>query len=352
MLKILKKLPGMSQIYKKFKDLQTRVEELEKTNSEITDKIRALEEKDRGLDYRIDDLYHENYLTRKEILQYYGRYIKNEGMEELVSDWFFKETGERLDLANPTTYNQKIQWIKLYGVNAQTTMLSDKYKVREWISKTIGEQYLIPLLGVWNSFEEIDFDSLPDRFVLKANHGSGMNAIIEDKKSLDMGNLKNKVHEWLRTDYAFYSGFEMQYSNIERKIIAEKYMENSAGNLNDYKVLCFNGEPKYILYVTNRRNSVKKAFYDLEWNKQPFVSTQSLLEEDVEKPKQLDKMIELSRVLSKGFCHVRVDWYLFDDGTIKFGEMIFTPLSGIGKWCPPEYNKILGDLIQLPEKID
>lgn len=352
MRNFIKKLKEICYEHTRYSKLLDRISELESKCVELEKKCNELTEKDCGLDYRIDDVYHENFLTRKEILQYYGKYLKKEGYSELIKDWYFNETGERLNLENPVTYNEKIQWLKLYGIDEHMTNLSDKYKVRKWVQNTIGEEYLVPLLGVWDTFDDINFDVLPDRFVLKANHGSGMNVIVEDKKLLDIGEARKKFNYWLNIDYAFFSGLELQYSNIERKIIAEEYLENSKGNLNDWKVFCFNGEPKYIMFLTDRNNGLKMAFYDLEWKKQPFVYSYPMYEGEVKKPNQFDKMIELSRKLCKGFCHVRVDWYLFDDGSIKFGEMTFTSMSGICKWNPPEYNKILGDMIEFPEKWD
>lgn len=186
-----------------------------------------------------------------------------------MSKWFQKNLGYPLNLDNPQTFNQKIQWLKLYDSTPEKARLADKLKVREWIEETIGGQYLIPIIGDgYKTFEEIDFSSLPDRFVLKTNHASGTNVIVKDKNALNMAETRLKFHKWLKTNYAFKMGFEFQYGMIPPRIICEQYMGNS---LNDYKFFCFGGNPEFIQVDVGRYSNHCRNTYDFQWNELPFV---------------------------------------------------------------------------------
>lgn len=255
--------------------------------------------------------------------------------------------GERLNLSNPQTFTEKIQWIRLYDHDQLKTQLSDKYMVRKWIEERIGSQYLIPLLGVWNSFDEIDFKKLPKKFVLKANHGSGWNIIVHDKSQFDVVDARKKCTKWLKTNYGKMC-LEPQYVNIVPKLIAEQYIENDNGNLYDYKIHCFAGKATYIQYIGDRAShATKEVFYDREWNCMPFTYTYPKYDVPIPEPHNLKRLLELAETLAHGFPYVRVDFYVLNDGSFKFGEMTFTPAGGCDKWNPPEYNKILGDMIKL-----
>lgn len=294
----------------------------------ITDKIKRIEAQNRKIMYLIH------------------KYCPAEKRADALTDWYFETTGERLDLNNPKTFNEKIQWLKLYDSTPLKTKLADKYLVRDWVKEKIGEEYLIPLLGVWDRAEDIDFDKLPNQFVLKCNHGCAYNIIVKDKSKLNINKTKEQLNKWMMEDYSFKNGFEMQYSDITPKIIAEEYMETKNG-LTDYKVWCFNGEVYYIQYISEREKYYKMAFFDKNWDRQDFISNHKALNYDIAKPKNLDKLIELSEILSNEFKYVRVDFYILDDGSIKFGEMTFTPASGILNWQPKSKNLELGDLINL-----
>lgn len=168
-----------------------------------------------------------------------------------LQEWFWDVMGKKLDLDNPRTYNEKIQWLKLYDSTPLKTRLADKYLVRDWVKEKIGEEYLVPLLGVWDSFDEIDFDALPQSFVLKANHGCGWNLIVKDKRLLDREDARRKFQTWMKLNFAYRNGLELHYMNIRPRIIAEAYLENDHDDLNDYKVFCFGGEgPAH--YVSHR----------------------------------------------------------------------------------------------------
>ena len=253
----------------------------------------------------------------------------------LLKIWYWMKTGENLDLENPRTFNEKIQWIKLYDSTPLKTRLADKYLVREWIREKIGEEYLVPLLGVWNCFDDIDFDSLPDQFALKCNHGSGWNMIVKDKSSFDRNEAKKKFDKWMKTNFAFYAGLELQYNDIRPKIIAEQYLEQIDQNLYDYKISVFHGEPKIIWVIGDRdleHHKGKKAFFDLNWEVLELMDP-SYGNFDVlpQKPVNLDEMLNIAKTLGENFTYVRVDLYNLS-GKIVFGEMTFTPASGKGKW--------------------
>ena len=288
-------------------------------------------------------------LTIKKDYNYYQNLTPEQYPAELCA-WFKSTTGQTLDLDNPRTFNEKLQWLKLYDSTPLKTRLADKYLVRDWVKEKIGEEYLIPLLGVWDSFDEIDFDQLPNQFVLKANHGCGWNIIVKDKSTFDKADAKKKFDTWMNTNFAYRFGLELQYMNIEPKIIAEEYLENGDNDLYDYKVFCFDGRAESIMFLSERKTGLKMAFYDLQWNKLPFTYSFPRNPEDIPKPQNLDLLISLAEKLSEGFAHVRVDFYILNDGTLKFGEMTFTSASGSCKWNPPEQNRIYGDLITLPPK--
>ena len=165
-----------------------------------------------------------------------------------------------------------------------------------------------------------------------------------------MEDVKNKINKWMKNNYAFYFGYELQYLYIKPKIIAEKYLENINGDIYDYKVFCFNGKAESIMFLSNRKSHLKMSFYDLNWNKLDYVYSYPLNNDIFPKPKNLNLLIELAEKLATGFPHVRVDFYILNDGSIKFGEMTFTSFSGVCKWNPPKQDKIFGDLIKLPQK--
>ena len=282
----------------------------------------------------------------------YGYYytLPEEQYERELCLWYKNATGKELNLENPQTYNEKIQWMKLYDSTPLKTRLADKYLVREWVAEKIGEEYLIPLLGVWDSFDEIDFDALPDQFVLKGNHGSGYNYIVKDKNVFDKLDAKAKFDWWMRDNFAFRNGLELHYRDIKPKIIAEKYIQNGSNDLYDYKVFCFNGKAESIMFLSERVKRLKMAFFDRKWNKLPFVYDHLRNEDEIPCPDNLDELLHLSEKLAEGFPHVRVDFYRLDDGTYIFGELTFSSAGGSCKWSIPEQDEIYGKLIELPKK--
>lgn len=267
----------------------------------------------------------------------------------------FKSTfGYELDLNNPTTFSEKIQWLKLYNRRPEYTMMVDKYRVREYIREKIGDEYLIPLLNVWDSVEEIDFDALPNQFVLKCNHDQGSVVICKDKAHFDIDTAKQKLARKLKRNH-YWSIREWPYKNVKPCIICEQYMQDDDGKeeLSDYKVLCFNGEPKLIEVHKGRfGREHTQDFYDMNWNKTVFNQPDVPMSDEVmDKPMFADEMLGLSRKLSVGMPHVRVDWY-YTNEHLYFSELTFYDASGfdpfvddqdaeIGSWLvlPAKYNR-------------
>ncbi len=265
-----------------------------------------------------------------------------------VKMWYQNQTGKPIDLDNPVTYNEKIQWLKIYDNNPLKTVLADKVAVRRWVAEKIGDDYLIPILGIFEQAKEIDFDELPNQFVLKASHGSGWNIVVRDKDTVDLEAIREKASVWLRKNFAFVNGYELHYSSIPRRLLVEQYICNSNGDLPDYKFWCFHGSVHYIEYLADRQTMLKVVFFTRDWERAGFTNDHSDYTKVVPKPDNLDEMIAIAEKLACGFPHVRVDLYLLDDGSIKFGEMTFSSSSGIARWNPPATDEMLGKLINLP----
>jgi len=283
-------------------------------------------------------------------LRYYSRkYTRPENYAKALEKSYYRTTGKNMDINHPETYSQKMQWLKLYDPNKMRSELTDKVKVRDWITNTIGEQYLIPIYGVYDSFDDIDFDVLPDSFVIKTNHGSGWNIVVPDKKQFDKKEARKKINKWMKIDYSFWTVFEIHYSAIKPKIIIEKYVTDHNGELNDYKFLCFNGVCKYVWVDFDRSTNHKRNVYDMNWNLQPWnqFTYGNKLGGGIHKPENFEEMANIANQLCKGFIHVRVDLYNVD-GKVYFGEMTFTNGSGLEGIYPETYEKYLGDEIHLP----
>lgn len=256
--------------------------------------------------------------------------------------------GRPLNLKNPRTYNEKLQWLKLYDRRKEHIPLVDKYRVREFVAETIGEEYLIPLLGVWDKFDDIDFTMLPRQFVLKCTHDSGGIVICKDKSTFDIEAARKKLTRCLKRNY-FDNTREWQYKHVKPRIIAEKYMVDESGTgLKDYKFLCFHGVPKALLVVSNREISTKSDFFDLNFNQLP-VRHHYENARNIEKPQGFEEMVELAKKLSKGIIHVRTDFYDIH-GKIYFGEMTFYQFGGFRRFEPQKYDRIFGSWIKLPIK--
>lgn len=263
---------------------------------------------------------------------------------------FRARVNKRLDLKNPKTYNEKLQWLKLYDRNTMYTNMVDKYNVREYVSNTIGEEYLIPLIDVFDKFEDINFDKLPYQFVLKTTHDSGGVVICKDKNNFNIEEAKQKLNQSLNNNYYFHAR-EWPYKDVKPRIICEKYMVDESGvELKDYKFMCFNGNVKCLFVCLNRNspNGLNVDFYDLEWNIMPFERYYRNSGQKIKKPKNFNKMVELAKKLSKEIPFVRVDFYEVE-GKVYFGELTFYPGSGLEEFTPYEYDEILGSWLELPK---
>jgi hypothetical protein len=271
--------------------------------------------------------------------------------EQNVKRTFKNHFGYDLDLNNPKTFSEKMQWLRIYDNTPLKTRLADKYLVREWVKEKIGAEYLMPLLGVYENFNEIDFDKLPNRFFIQCNHGCGYNITVKDKSALNIQEAGGKINRWMSENFAYQYG-ELHYKDIKRKIVVSKYLENMDDDIYDYKYFCFNGKPKYILYVRDRKSGIlRNAFYDLDWNKQEFIYAVAnkieRYEQNIDPPKNFEKMTEIAKILAKEFIHVRIDFYNID-GKIYFGEMTFTTAVGHLHFKPKEWDLKLGEMMKLP----
>lgn len=290
------------------------------------------------------------YLILPFVWQKCSRLIKSD--EFYLKVYYRLVFGKKLNLKHPNTFTEKLQWLKLHNTSALCTQLVDKYGVRTFIKEKIGEEYLIPLLGVWKTFDEIDFDSLPEQFVLKTNHGSGGVIICKGKSKLDIQGARKVLEESLKENY-FWDGREYPYKNVDPKIIAEKFMKDEQGNAPvDYKFFCFGGAPRVLFYASERFNKQglppKFDYYDMDLNHLPVRSKgHDNATKRLEMFPEFDEMKRIASVLSQGFAHVRVDLYLVD-GRIYFGEMTFHHDGGLVPFVPEEWDRKLGDMIHLP----
>lgn len=284
-------------------------------------------------------------------------FLSNRGFFNRMSDETYLKLryncimGKKLNLDNPVTYNEKLQWLKLYDRKPEYTKMVDKYEAKKYVANIIGEEYIIPTLGVWDNADDIDFDTLPNQFVLKCTHDSGGLVICKDKAELDIENAKNTLNHFLSRN--FYSVHrEWPYKNVQPRIIAEKYMEDESGyELKDYKFFCFDGKVNAMFIATDRNEKTETCFdfFDCNFNHMPVLNGHPNAKKKIKKPLGFEKMIELAEKLSSGIPQVRIDFYDIN-GKVYFGEMTFFHWSGLKKFEPEKYDKIFGDWITLPNK--
>ncbi len=265
--------------------------------------------------------------------------------------FYFATTGRYLNLKNPRTFCEKQQWLKLHDRHPEYRILADKLRVRKHIRETLGKGHCFPLLGCWHSFDEIDFDKLPEQFALKCNHDSGSTKVIKNKSALtedDFKNLKKFYDNRMKHDF-FYAGREYPYKGIRRCIIAEKLMvskEHPEASIEDYKFFCFNGVPKVMFIATDRNTDCKFDFYDMDFNHLDIVNIHPNSGKVLEKPKMFEKMKEIAAKLSKGMKFVRIDLYELN-GRIYFGEYTFYHGGGFRLSKPEEWEIRMGDWIDI-----
>ncbi len=282
-----------------------------------------------------------------------GRILNgNANMDSIYLKLLYRyKLGKKLDLKRPQTYNEKIQWMKVHYRNPLYTQLADKYGVREYISKRIGEEYLIPLIGVYDKFDDIDFDTLPEQFVIKCTHDSGGLVICRDKKQLDIKKAKAKIERCLKRNY-FLNSREWVYNDIKPRIVIEKYMVDESGyELKDYKFFCFDGSAKVMFMATDRsgEEETKFDFFDMDFNHLDLRNGHPNSVRKLEKPERFEEMAALAEKISEGLPHARVDLYNIN-GKLYFGEVTFFHWSGLKPFEPEKWDKIFGDWFMLPEK--
>ena len=296
------------------------------------------------------------------------RFARNHHFMDVLPDSIFlklvyrQELGRKLNLKNPKTFNEKLQWLKLYNRKPDYTQMVEKFEAKKYVSKRIGEKYIVPTLGVWEKFEEINFESLPDQFVLKCTHDSGGLVICRDKSNFDKEAARQKIERSLKNNY-YLHGREWPYKDVKPRIIAEQYLDDSIGQdkceenvrkrpkgMTDYKFFCFGGKAEF-LYVSRGfedHATTQVSFITMNWELAPFRRTDyAQFEYLPPKPQGFEEMIRLSEELSKDIPFLRVDWYQVGE-KVYFSELTFFPCNGIMRVEPAEWDRICGDKIKLP----
>ena len=277
--------------------------------------------------------------------------------DRLYLKWYYKlSMGKKLDLDQPTGFNEKLQWLKLYNRKPEYTMMVDKYAVKQYVADKIGEEYVIPTLKVWDKPGKIDLSELPNQFVLKTNHDGGCNGIVvcKDKQKLDVKKAKRELRHSFYFRNPYLKAREWPYKNVKKSVFAEQYMEDAkTGELRDYKFFCFNGVVK-AMYVASERNTAKDGtkfdFFDENYNHLDFTQgCHKMSEVEIEKPLSFDLMKRLAEALSEGMPCVRIDFYEVN-GHPYFGEFTFFHLGGTASFHPQKWDEIFGSWIKLPEK--
>lgn len=261
--------------------------------------------------------------------------------------YYFAQFKKFVNFKNPKTFNEKINWLKLNDRKPEYTNMVDKYEAKKYAEKIIGKEYIIPTLGIWEKFDDIDFSSLPNKFVLKCTHDSEGMIVVKNKKELNMDEARQIIERAMKYNF-YYIGREWPYKNVKPRIIAEEYMEDKKYHeLRDYKFFCFNGEPKMMFVASERGNGTTKFdFFDLNFNHLDIIQHYPNSSKEIDKPQNFEKMIELSKKLSRGMKHIRVDFYEVN-GKIYFGELTFYHFSGFQPFNDKKWDKMLGDMIDV-----
>ena len=281
--------------------------------------------------------------------------IWKHGLTRLIKDdrfylkvaYFLSMNGKVLNLEHPRTYSEKLQWLKLNERHEEYTKMVDKVQAKDYVAGIIGDKYIIPTLGVWEKFDDINFDRLPNQFVLKCSHDSQGFVICRDKSKLDIEAARKKINRCLKRNY-YWCGREYPYRDVPKRILAEELMVDESGTeLKDYKFFCFDGEVKMLYVASERGKATKFDYFDLDFNHLPFRQSYPISQKKLVKPKNFDKMIEVARRLSQGFRHVRVDLYNVN-GAIYFGELTFFNNAGLLPFQPHEWDYRIGEWLKLP----
>lgn len=271
--------------------------------------------------------------------------------QNYIKAYYYCKMGHRLNLTFPVTFNEKLQWLKFHDCRPEYSMMVDKYAVKDHVASKIGSKYVIPTLALYNSVSDVDFETLPDQFVLKCTHDSGGVIICKDKVRLDQNSAIMKLQNAWGKNYYRYS-MEYPYKDVPPRIIAEQFLSDDRADLCDYKVHCFNGEPKLILVCKDRyaASGLTEDFFTEEWEhlgvRRPAHPNSK---QPIEKPEELAELLELSRRLAEGIPFVRVDFYI-SQHKIYFGELTFFPASGMTPFVPESFDQLFGSWLQLPSE--
>lgn len=296
----------------------------------------------KGIKYISDSAY------RFDVNAILGLY-DNKSDVDFISEQFYLHTGQKLNLEKPETFCEKIQWLKLHDRDPKYNLMVDKAEAKIYVAQIIGEDFIIPSYGVWNSFDEINFDALPNEFVLKCTHDSGGIVIVKNKAAFDKEKARKILEKHLGRNLYRYAR-EWVYKDVKPRILAEKFMQEVSSDLTDYKFYCFNGVPKFCQVISDRRTDESIDFFDMAWIHQEFIGLSKNVHHSAKKiarPKNFELMKKLAATLAQNSIFRRVDFYEVAN-KVYFGEITFYPNAGLGTFKPDKWNKILGDMISLP----
>lgn len=309
------------------------------SKKEISNMLYSLKKE---IDTKISD---ERLMTQKMFNFLYKNSLTEEIKRTYIEERFYREVGYFPNLDNPKTFNEKINWLKLYYKNDNLSRCVDKYEFKDYIKEQLGEGYTVPLLGAWDNANEIDISKLPDKFVLKVNWSSYQNFIVRDKSKFNFDYAKSKINSWmLPWRNIYYASFYWAYKDVAPKVIAEEYIEQSDGKLNDYKFYCFNGSPEYLYIVDEGFSKSRPLCWDVDDNHIYKINKGRI--NSVKQPETMQEMLEIAKKLSKPFPFVRIDLYE-TKGKVYVGEMTFYPGNGFNKFTPKSLDKELGELLDL-----
>ena len=291
-----------------------------------------------------------SHLTGNRMLNYYIAQNVPESIEWYMRKLFYKSNHYFPNLENPQSFNEKLHWLKLNYHNPLITTCCDKFKVKDYVEQVIGKGYTVPTIKSWNNVNDINFDELPEKFVLKVNWSSGYNIIVKNKALLNIDKIKHKLNQYMQPyNNSYYVSFNWGYKDMKPVIYAEEFLDALEGDIPDYKFLCYNGEPKNLFVVSNRYSHMSLDFFDMDWNLLPFTRKYPNSKKIPQKPENFDEMVKIARKLAKPFPFVRIDFYSIKN-KVYLGEMTFYPGGGLEPFSPQEWDYKMGSYIELPDK--
>ena len=291
-----------------------------------------------------------NHLNGNRLLNYYLSRENPELIAWYMRKLFFHNNKYYPNFDKPESFNEKIHWLKLNYHNSLITKCCDKFKVKEYSREVLGKDICVPTIASWTNVNNINFDKLPNKFVLKVNWSSGYNIIVKDKTTLNINEIKHRINQWMQPyNNSYYVNFNWGYKDMKPVIYAEEYLDELDKDLPDYKFLCYNGEPKNLFVVSNRFKKMKVDFFDMDWNHLPFKRKHPTSKNPPKKPENFEQMVEIARKLSKPFPFVRVDIYSVKN-KLYIGELTFVPGGGLEPFTPVEWDYKFGKMLTLPNQ--